>query len=189
MPASHELAHVRAPHPRVVRIRPGRSEEPLGRAIALLRRHLDHRSSQLVQRVRRRVAGDHRVEIGDALVPRALEALEVEGERPVERGAAQEERRVRAEVSQNRRREGRMTGEIVVEGDRDGEPLAAPARRDRLEQAIRRNHVVVADDVPELTLEQPRFVRRDELARWVARTPIHTVIHERDAGLATRQPE
>jgi len=51
----------------------------------------------------------------------------VEGERSVERGAAQEERRGYAEVSQNRRRQGRVTREVVVEGDRDGEPLTAPA--------------------------------------------------------------
>ena len=47
----------------------------------------------------------------------------------------------------------------------------------------------MADDVPELVLEEPGLVRRDELARRVARPPIHTVVHERHARLATRQPE
>ena len=82
-----------------------------------------------------------------------------------------------------------MAREIVVERDRDREPLPASPLPHRVEQAIGGNDVVVPGDVPKLLLEEPRLVRRDELPLGIAGPLIHTVVHERNARLATRQPE
>ena len=107
----------------------------------------------------------------------------------VERRAAQEERARDPELTQDGRRDRRVAREVVVERDRSGKPLPAPAASHRVEQPVGRDDVVVPGDVSNLPLEEPGFVRRDELARRIARTPIHTVVHERNAGLAAREPE
>ena len=86
-------------------------------------------------------------------------------------------------------RDRRVAREVVIEGDRRGKPLPAPAASHRVEQPVGRDDVVVPGDVPNLPLEEPGLVRRDELARRIARTPIHTVVHERNARLAARKPE
>ena len=133
---------------------PAAREQPLGRAVPLLRRHLHHRQ----RRARGATSGvatparadDDRRQVRHARVVRALEALEVERERPIERRAAQEERRRRPELAQDRQRDRRVAREVVVERDRDGKPLAAPPRSHRVEQPIGRDDVVVPDDVPNL---------------------------------------
>ena len=186
----HQLEHLLAPQAGVLRIRPGVSEEPLGGAVSLRRRHVRHRHAEPVQRGRpSRRSGDQRGKVGHPVVPGTLEALEVERERPVERGAAQEEGPRDAEPVQRRCGDRRVGREVVVERDRDREALTTPPGSDCLEQAVGRDDVVVPDDVAYLALEELRLMRRHELASRIARTPIHTVVHERDAGLATRQPE
>ena len=93
------------------------------------------------------------------------------------------------ELTQDGRRDRRVAREVVVERDRSRKPLPAPAASHRVEQPVGRDDVVVPGDVSNLPLEEPGLVRRDELARRIARTPIHTVVHERNAGLAAREPE
>jgi CelD/BcsL family acetyltransferase involved in cellulose biosynthesis len=122
-------------------------------------------------------------------VPGPLQALEVEREGPVERRTAEEERGRDPEAPEDRRGDEHMAREVVVERDRHGEALAAAPCRHRLEESIGRHDVVVADDMPQLALEEPSLVRWNELARRIARTPIHAVVHQRHARLATRQPE
>jgi hypothetical protein len=177
---------------RSVRVRPGEREEPLRRFVPILRRHLHHGHTERVERGRScgaGASGDDRREVGRTRLVRALEALEVEGERSIEGRAAQEERPRHSERLQDGRRDRRVACEVVVEGDRGRKPLTAPAASHRVEQPFGRDDVVVPGDVSNLPLEEPRFVRRDELTRRIARTPIHTVVHERNAGPAPREPE
>lgn len=189
-PGGDELAHLLAPHAGLLGIRPRPLEEPTRGPVALVGGHLHHRRPEAVQRVLGADGrADQRREVGDTGVPRALQALEVERERAVERRAAEEERRRHIQRMQDWRSERGVAREIVVERDGDGEALATTPRGHRVEQPVRRHHAVVADEVSQLALEQADLVRRHELASGVTRTAIHTVVHQRDAGLATRQPQ
>jgi CelD/BcsL family acetyltransferase involved in cellulose biosynthesis len=187
-----ERPHLRSPDPGVVGIAACGLEQPLGGRVALLRGHQLQRQAKVVQRgrlARARRSGDDRREVGNARVERPLETLEVERERAIEGRTAEEERCRRAGIAQDRERDRRVTREVVVEGDRDREPPAASPRSCHLLETVGGHDLVVPEHVANLALEDLRFVRRHELTLRIARPLLHTVVHERDAGLPAGEPE
>ena len=187
-----EGSHLSSPDSGVLRIGPRAAEKPLRRPIAFRRGHLLHGQSEpmdgrrLLSPLRTR---DHKREVGRPRVVRTLKALEVKRERTIERGPGEEEGRRRSQLAQDRERQDFVTGEVVVEGDRNREALSAPSSLYRLEQMLGGNDVVVPEHVVDLALEESRLVGWDELSFRIAGPLIHTVVHESDSRLATREPE
>jgi hypothetical protein len=126
--------------------------------------------------------------LADAGVEGALDPLPPEAHRPLERGAGEKERRRGRGAAENRQHDVDVGAEVVVEGDREREPLApAPAER-RLAQPARRDQAVAA--LQEVELRAKRL-RGDGVTGPRAVRPLvaDPVVDERDPGLKTAQPE
>ena len=186
-PRRHERADPVGPQPGLRR-RAARALDERGReGVALAALEAPDRVGDPVAPAAAARVGDRRQQrVGgvEAAVERRLQRLPEEGARAVQRGAAEVERRRGAERAQRRRRVGDVHREVVVEGDREREALAAPARRRGREHVARPHQPVAGGERLHLGGEQPRAERRDEVVARAPRRVADAVVaeHEADEG-------